>query len=111
MTSTYTPLWDWVMEDPDLTGTEALVVCRVLRWREGGCFESNTTLGRKLKLDPRTVQRTVKRLVKREWLAVCYFSKRNRIIYVNPKRLAAGPLFERIGIEVMKKMVAYGTTP
>lgn len=102
----FTPLYDWVMAAPDLSNKEAQIVCRVLRWGEGGCFESNATLGRQLKMDPRTVRRLVKELVKKEWLAVLYPRRQQRLIFVDPRRLTAGPLFERIGAATMKRIVA-----
>lgn len=110
MTSTYTPLWDWVMERNDLTVAEKLVICRVLRWREGGCFESNRTIGRKTGLHPRTVQKVVKKLVHRQWLAHLPLTKRSRQIWVDPSRMTAGPLFEKIGTAAIKAITTHSLT-
>jgi len=107
----FTPLWDWVMADRELTHSEALIVCRILRWGKNGCWESNAKIGKALKMDSRTVQRTVKSLVVKEWLWVFYPKKQVREIHVEEKRLAAGPLFRQIGTATMKKKVAYGTLP
>ncbi|MDD5501937.1 MAG: hypothetical protein PHH26_00545 [Candidatus Thermoplasmatota archaeon] len=94
------------MKAPDLTTFEALIVCRILRWGNGGCFESNATLGEELKMDSRTVRRLVGKLIRKEWLTALYETKYRRILYVHPKRLTAGPLFENVGAATMVKMLA-----
>ena len=101
----FTPLYDWVMAEPDLTHYEALIVCRVLRWGKNGCWESNAKLGKALKMDPRTIQRTVKSLVIKEWLWVFYPKRHIREMHIEEKRLAAGPLFREIGVATMKKKI------
>ncbi len=101
----FTPLYDWVMES-ELSNSEAQMICRVLRWGERGCFESNATIGRRLKMNPRTVRRLIKTLIRKEWLAVLYQTKHKRLIFVDPKRLTAGPLFEELGEKVRKKISA-----
>jgi len=107
----FTPLWQWVMEDKELTQNQALIICRVLRWKDGGCYESNSQIAKCLKMDARTVQRNIKILVKKkQWLAVLYPTRRLRIIYVDPKRLTAGPLFRAMGTSIIKKMTAYNLT-
>lgn len=93
------------MEAPDLTNSDAQIVCRVLRWGEGGCFESNATIGRRLKMDPRTVRRLIKGLKMKQWLAVLHETKNRRIIFVDPQRLTAGPLFREIGAAAAKKIL------
>lgn len=107
----FTPLYDWVMADPELTQSEALIVCRVLRWGENGCWESNSTIARGLKMTPRGVRKIIKRLVHKEWLAPLYPTKRKRILLIDPQRLTAGPLFQKIGVAVMKKLVAESMKP
>ncbi|MFZ0035237.1 MAG: hypothetical protein WAK60_09670 [Sedimentisphaerales bacterium] len=87
LTHGFTPLFDWVMDNPELSNSEAQIVCRVLRGCEGGCFESNATIGRQLKMDPRTVRRLIKKLSLKEWLTVHYPDKYHRTISVDPKRL------------------------
>jgi len=89
LTYGFTPLFNWVMENPELSNSEAQIVCRVLRWRESGCFESNATIGKQLKMNPRTVRRLVKELVCKEWLAALYPTKYRRLLFVDPKRLVA----------------------
>ena len=107
MSRSFTPLWGWVMEDKGLSQNQALIVCRVLRWRDGGCYESNASLAKALKMDARTVQRNIKELVRKEWLVVFYPNKKSRNIFVDPQRLTAGPLFRQIGTAVIKKLTAY----
>jgi hypothetical protein len=99
------------MEKDDLSRTEALVVCRVLRWGGNGCWESNATIAKGLKLTTRGVREIIKRLVRKEWLAPLYPSKRKRILFIDPKQLTAGPLFQKIGVAVMKKLVAESMKP
>ena len=89
----FTPLYDWVLSE-ELTLLEAALVCRVLRWGENGCYESSRTLARLFKSDPRTIQRTVKRLVQDEWLAALYPDPWHRVLFINPSRLNPGPLFD-----------------
>jgi len=104
----YTKLYDWVMES-ELSQPEALVFSRVLMWGDRGCFESAATMAKKLKMTPRSVQRIIKRLVHREWLAVLPESKHRRTIYADPKRLTAGPLFRGLGVRINKKLEPYDT--
>jgi len=63
VTELYTPLYEWVAECTDLTLREALVLCRVRMWGNNGCFESDATLGKKLKLSRATVKRAIKSLL------------------------------------------------
>ena len=62
-------------------------------------------------MNSRTVRRLIKSLVQKEWLAVLYPRRHQRLIYVDPKRLTAGPLFEKLGVEVMKKIAAESMKP
>ena len=102
----FTPLYDWVMES-ELSQTDALVFTRVLMWGERGCFESSATIAKRLKMTPRSVQRIIKGLVHKEWLAVLPLTKYKRIIYPDPRRLTAGPLFRGLGITITQKLEHY----
>lgn len=106
MSPGFTPLYEWVIEETDSLA-EAAIICRVLRWGKGGCYESNARLGRKLNMHPRTIQRLIKGLVNKEWLALLYPQPQHRVMYVNPRRLTPGPLFDI----AVSKIKAYGTTP
>lgn len=96
----FTPVPEWVMARSDLTQLEKLIVCRVIRWGNNGCWESTATLARVLGANPRSIQRAVKRLARpktkggKDWLIVCYETAQRRRIYISPVRLSAGCLFE-----------------
>lgn len=104
----YTKLYDWVMAS-ELSRPEALVFSRVLNYGDRGCFESAATIARKLKMTPRSVQRIIKRLEQKEWLAILPESKHRRTIYADPIRLTAGPLFRGMGVRINKKLEPYDT--
>jgi len=66
MSELYTPFYEWAAAWLELSLPEALVLCRVKRWGNGGCTESNETLSRVLKLSVPTVKRAIKTLLKKE---------------------------------------------
>lgn len=96
--TTFTPLYDWVAERSDLSLLEKLIVCRVLRYGRGGCYESYASIARAFHVDRRQLIRTIKNLVQKQWLAVLSREKNGRVFYreywVNPDRFSAGPLFD-----------------
>lgn len=96
--TTFTPLYDWVAARGDLSLLEKLIICRVLRYGEGGCFESYSTIAKAFHVDRRQLIRTIQSLVKKQWLAVLTREKNGRVFYreywVNPDMFSAGPLFD-----------------
>lgn len=96
MVDTFTPLYDWVARRTDLTLLEKIIICKVLRYGNNGCYESYANLAKDFAVDRRNLIRTVKGLIKKDWLAVLYESKNRRILYIVPERLSPGPLFNRV---------------
>lgn len=76
---------------------DGLIIGRILRWGKSGCAETNERLSKAFHIDRRTIIRSIKKLVHSEWLAPLYPTKRLRILYVNPEKLTAGPLFGKKG--------------
>ena len=89
----FTPLFDWVAQRKDLTILEKVLISKVLRFADNGCYESSANLAKDFGLDRRTVQRSVKDLIQKEWLIVFYERKPKRTLYIAPDKLKAGPLF------------------
>ena len=95
MANNFTPLYEWIMVRKDLDLHEKLVLCRVLKYKDGGCFESNARIAIFLSMHARTVQRVVKRLVRKQWVMALYDTAQKRTLFVDPEKLLAGPLFVR----------------
>jgi len=90
----YIIVYEWVLKHPDLTCSEALLLCEIMRW-PNGCYKSSNQLGKLLRSDTRTIQRRIKSLIAKQWIAVLPDQKRNmRILYATPKEPPIGPLFE-----------------
>jgi len=85
---------DWYFSHPDLSRNDALLLCEITRWGDSGCYKSSRQLAKDLKFHPRTVQRLIKSLYKRQWLAIFYEHKQLRILYATPKEPPIGPLFD-----------------
>lgn len=92
--TTFTPLYDWLAEREDLSLLEKLIICRVLRFGEGGCFESYSTMAKAFHVDRSNLIKNIKSLVKKQWLAPLYETKYVRVLWVDPDRFSVGPLFD-----------------
>lgn len=115
----FTPLYAWVMENEELTRSEGMVVCRVLKYKAKGCWESSGKIGKALDMDIRTVQRNIVSLGEQDrkggkWLIILrpFPWWRLRYLFINPSKLEAGPLYDyvRVGTEIIKKITAYNMT-
>jgi len=89
----YIKVYEWILKHHELSRLEALLVCEVMRW-PNGCYKSSNSLAKLLKSDTRTIQRKIKALEKREWLAVLRDNKNRRTIWATPKEPPVGPLFD-----------------
>lgn len=94
MVEQYIKVFEWILRHPELTALEALIVSHVIRYGINGCFQSNATLGRLFKKHPRQIQRIIKLLTRKGWLAPLYPKRQERIIYATPKEPPLGPLFD-----------------
>lgn len=90
----YIKVYEWILRHPDLTRFEALLVCEVLRW-PNGCHKSADSLARLLRSNKRWIQRTIKSLEKREWLAVLQDGQL-RLLYATPRDPPIGELFAHL---------------
>jgi len=95
MSEEFTPCYEWIMVRKDLDLHEKLVLCRVLKYKDGGCFESNARIATFLSMHTRTVQRVIKRLVRKQWVAALYDTYQKRTLFVDPEKLLVGPLFAK----------------
>ena len=87
-------VYERILRHPDLTRLEALIICEVIRW-PSGCYKSSRSLARLFKSNHRTIQRLIKSLRQREWLAALHDRKRNeRILFATLKEPPVGPLFD-----------------
>lgn len=106
----FTPLYDWVMENEEITQSEGMIVCRVLKYKGNGCYESSANIGLALDMDIRTVQRNINALCSKDkkWLIRCRVGKW-RFLFINPSKLEAGPLYDyiKVGTEIIKRITAY----
>lgn len=105
MINRYIKVYDCILTHPELSRLEALLICEVMNWPEG-CCKSSRELADLLRSDKRTIQRIIKSLHKRQWLAVLRESKNKRMIWATPKELPLEPLFEiyhERSIEAMTK--------
>lgn len=94
MVEQYIKVYEWILRHPELSRLEALIICEVMRWPYG-CYKSSVSLARLFKADPRTIQKLIKSLRRRAWLAALHDRNRNeRILYATPKDPPAGPLFD-----------------
>lgn len=95
MVEQYIKVYEWILRHPELSRLEALLVCEVLRYPDG-CHQSAESLAQLLRSDKRTVQRMVRSLKKRGWIAILYDTKNKklRFLYATPKEPPLGPLFE-----------------
>lgn len=105
MAVTFTLYYDWIAEKKDLTLLEKLIICKVLRYGNNGCYESYRSMARKFGVDHSNLTKAVKSLIRKEWLCVFYESKYKRILYVVPDRLSAGPLFNLDGVNKPRSVV------
>lgn len=105
----FTPIYAWVMESKELTRSEGLVICRVLKYKGKGCWEGSEKIGLALDMDIRTVQRTINRLCDKGWLVRCRITKKYRYLFVHWSKLEAGPLYDyvKVGTEIIKRIMAY----
>jgi len=90
----YIKVYEWLLRHTELNVMEAIIVSHIIRWDQKGCFQSNYELATLFKKHPRHLQRIIKSLVKRGWLAPLYPNKRTRILYATLKEPPIGPLFE-----------------
>lgn len=104
--TTFTPLFDWITERDDLSLLEKIIVCKVLRFGEGGCYESYANIAKDFHIDRRQLIRTFQSLVSRQWLAVLERERNGRVVYreywVNPDMFSAGPLFDLPAVQMSK---------
>ena len=105
MSVTFTPVYDWIAEQKNLSLLEKLIICKVLRYGKNGCYESYRSMARKFGVDHSNLTKAVKGLIRKDWLCVLYESKNKRILYVVPDRLSAGPLFNLNGVNVPRAVV------
>jgi len=84
MPAQYIIVYEWLLRHPELTRFEALLLSEIMRWPIRGCHKSSRSLGRLLRADARTIQRTIKSLKGRQWLAILW-EKNRRYIWVTPK--------------------------
>jgi len=96
----FTPFFDWIAQQKDLTLLEKLIICKVLRYGKKGCYESYRSMSRNFGVDHSNLTKAVKGLIAKDWLCVLYESKYRRIFYVIPERLSAGPLFDLPGVNI-----------
>jgi len=66
----FTPLYDDVMAIRDLTLTAKVVLCRILRYGEGGIHPSKETLASALSVSLRTVFNALRELQDAEYIAI-----------------------------------------
>jgi len=95
MVEQYIKVYESILRHPELSRLEALLVCEVLRYPDG-CHESAESLAQLLRSDKRTVQRMVRSLKQRGWIAILYdaSNKKLRWLYATPKEIPVGKLFE-----------------
>lgn len=94
MPEQYIIVYEWILKHPELTRLEALIICEVMRW-PNGCHKSSGSLAKLFKSNTRTIQRAIKSLRKREWLAMLPDKKkRERTLFAYLKEPPAGPLFD-----------------
>ena len=106
-TTEFTPFYEYITAKKELDLHEKLIVCRVLRWKEAGCFESNNTLSKALSMHRRTIQRVIKRLVRLGWVGCLYDpTPRDRTMWINPEKLIDGPLFVNCGYNYVPSIIA-----
>lgn len=109
MPEQYIILYEWILRHPELTRLEALIICEVMRW-PSGCYKSSASLAKLFKANSRTIQRCIKSLKKRQWIAILYDRKKTeRFLYATPKDPPPGPLFEyqKKASEAMIKITAH----
>ncbi len=112
MANNFTPLYEWIMVQDDLDLHEKLVLCRVLKYKDGGCFESNARIAKFLSMHARTVQRVIKRLIRKQWVMALRETSQKRILFVDPEKLLAGPLFVKCRYNfVPSKIVEHSLRP
>lgn len=106
--TTFTPLYDWIAKRHDLSLLEKLIVCRVLRYGDGGCFESYSNISKAFHIDRSNLIKNIQALKRKQWLAVLYEPKNRRVIWVNPDKFresdegSPGPLFELPAVQKSK---------
>lgn len=86
MAERFTPFYEWVAESvvlKELKLSEALVLCRVKMWGNAGCFESYSTIAKKLKLSERTVISAVMVLISKNLIERKKKGKREKRLYFN----------------------------
>lgn len=86
MAERFTPFYEWVAENielKELTLPEALVLCRIRMWGNAGCFESYSTIAKKLKIGQRTVIRAVSVLLTKKLIERKKKGKREKRLYFN----------------------------
>jgi len=92
MPEQYIIVYEWTLRHPELTRLEALLLCEIMRW-PSGCLKSSRSLARLFKTDPRTIQRLIKSLRQRQWLAILPDRKKNqRTLFFTPKDPPEGPI-------------------
>lgn len=88
----YIKVFEWLMQHPELSMLDALLVAQVMRFDLKGCYQTNYELGKLFKKSPRHIQRAIKSLVKRQWLAPLYITQYNRLLWASPKEPPNGPI-------------------
>jgi len=88
----YIKVFEWLLKHPDLSMLDALLVAHIMRYDLKGCYHTNEQLGLLFKRSPRHIQRAIKSLVKRQWIAPLYVTSFNRILWASPKEPPIGPI-------------------
>jgi len=90
----YFSVYVWILQRPELSRLEAILVCYILHY-PNGCFESSNHIAESLSSDPRMIKRSIKALIAKGWVTCLYESNHRRILYATPKYPGPGPLFEQ----------------
>lgn len=83
---TFTKVEDWLARRTDLTAFEKLLIAKIQRYKKG-CFMGSKTLANSLGTDARHVQRTIAKLIRREWVIVLYETRYRRLLNFSVDKL------------------------
>jgi len=102
----YIKVYEWLLRQPDLTRLDVLLISKIMFY-PSGCWISSQRLGELLGVHQRTIQKRVKELQRKGWLAILTeYNKSFRYIWATLKDPPIGPLFdynEKAEIEMQKQ--------